>query len=495
MKSYPFLLAVLILGALSFTNKKNEIIITGKIKGDIPEKIEYTNPVNGVCDWSFKESVGPDKLGNFKIRISLNETVFVKIRILGKAAVTLVVEPNEKYEVNFDLSKTSKEGNFEIISTNKKGQNKWNSLPKIGHIQSTAIFFMKDSIAATIREKISKLRYHELEDFEILFKNGEISKEFFNLIKIDRTTYYAAVQGTVGYLKFNEDMREKNGAFSDEIKKLWKSTFQEYPITEKTLLSPWFFSYADNFIKFNLFTDPNFSQEDFKEKNKSGLINTYIINESKKHLNSVQLEHFEASYIYFECFQEKFEKEFIDLFKKFKLDYPNSEYTKYLEPMVNPIIEYHQRAVNPFNKETTFIENYETLNSLKEATASFRGKKLYIDVWATWCGPCKKEFIHKEELKKLLDSNETKILYISIDDEQRDKQWKEMIKFYNLEGCHIRTNKNLKADLIKIFNNNGSISIPWYILIDEQGNIVNPYAKAPSHLEELAKELNNISQK
>jgi thiol-disulfide isomerase/thioredoxin len=494
MKYYQILLAILIFGTLSFTNKKNETIITGKIKGDIPNEVEYTNPVNGVCDWSFKKSVVSDKMGNFKITISLNETVFVKIRVLGKVTATLVIEPNEKYEVIFDLVKTSKEGNVEIISKNKKGQDKWNSLPEIGHIQSSASFFMKDSIVANIEEKISKSSNEELDDFKTLLENGEISKEFFNLVKTDRTTYYAAVQGTVGYLKFNEDMGENNGAFSEDIKNLWKSTFQKHPITEKLLLSPWAFSYLDNFIKFNLFTDPKYNQEVIVEKNKSGLINTYIIDESKKYLNGNQLEYFEASYIYFECFQKNFEKEFIDLFEQFKLNFPNSDYTKYLEPIVNPIIAYHNTAEQPFYEEIKFIKNYENLNTLKEATAQFRGKKLYIDVWATWCGPCKEEFTQEEKLKKLLDSKETEILYISIDDEQRAKQWEKMIKFYHLKGHHIRTNKNFKTDLIKIFNKNGSIWIPWYVLMDEYGNIVNLHAKAPSHLEELTMELNNISQ-
>jgi len=40
--------------------------------------------------------------------------------------------------------------------------------------------------------------------------------------------------------------------------------------------------------------------------------------------------------------------------------------------------------------------------------------------------------------------------------------WKNMIKFYNLEGSHIRANAQLIADLRKLFDNNGSIYILWY---------------------------------
>ena len=67
-----------------------------------------------------------------------------------------------------------------------------------------------------------------------------------------------------------------------------------------------------------------------------------------------------------------------------------------------------------------------------------------------------------------------------------------MIKFYNLEGYHIRANKQLEAELRKIFDNNGSISIPWYILIDNDGNILRRHAKQPSQINELEKEINEI---
>ena len=80
-------------------------------------------------------------------------------------------------------------------------------------------------------------------------------------------------------------------------------------------------------------------------------------------------------------------------------------------------------------------------------------------------------------------------MYISIDKPGNDKLWKEMIKFYKLTGNHLRANEKLYADLTTIFKQNGSISILWYILIDENGNIIKEHAKRPSELAELEIEL------
>ena len=85
-------------------------------------------------------------------------------------------------------------------------------------------------------------------------------------------------------------------------------------------------------------------------------------------------------------------------------------------------------------------------------------------------------------MKKILADNEIHQLYISIRDDD-DQKWKNAIKYYHLTGTHIRANWELFVDLEKIYSKNkGGVSIPWYILIDEQGNILDERAKRPSQL-------------
>ena len=132
----------------------------------------------------------------------------------------------------------------------------------------------------------------------------------------------------------------------------------------------------------------------------------------------------------------------------------------------------------------------DTINSWEEVIKPLLGKKIYVDIWATWCKPCLMEFAYNEALKRILSENDIQQLYISLDndpDSDNDKKWKDCIKQYNLTGTHIRFQMGgLALDIQKLFLTNAEgkvdISLPQYILIDEKGNIINKHAKRPSQL-------------
>ena len=107
----------------------------------------------------------------------------------------------------------------------------------------------------------------------------------------------------------------------------------------------------------------------------------------------------------------------------------------------------------------------------------FKGKTVLLDFGAAWCGPCKEEI---PEVKRIFDKYHSKgleIIGVSFD---KDKTiWKENIKNEKLDWHHIyEGNENWRLE-------NGSISksyrvqaIPAYILIDENGIIIDRYRGA-----------------
>jgi thiol-disulfide isomerase/thioredoxin len=201
-------------------------------------------------------------------------------------------------------------------------------------------------------------------------------------------------------------------------------------------------------------------------------------------------EYYRAAYMTFISDQNEFEKELVSVFAQFKKDYPYSVYTKYLNDRFTEIIRFYDTADKNFTQEIKFIDNSDSINSLKSCLTAFKGKKVFIDVWATWCGPCKAEFAYKDQLHVQLQKRNIELLYISIDDISKNELWKNMIKHFDLQGTHIRTNKAFESDLRHIYDpGNSSISIPWYILVDEQGNIIKKSAHNPSEMEELVKDL------
>lgn len=134
----------------------------------------------------------------------------------------------------------------------------------------------------------------------------------------------------------------------------------------------------------------------------------------------------------------------------------------------------------------------DTVNSLKELATvkELEGKYIFIDLWASWCTPCRMEFTYNSELHKLLEnySNLT-LLYISIDEEEKD--WLSIINA-NLSGLHLRANEKLTKDIKENIYANGRMFIPRYIMLDSEGNVVNNKLPQPSRIIDLKKELDKI---
>lgn len=493
MKNYQIFLPLIILLANIGYSQEKETIITGKIKGNIAEKVGFTMPIQNTCNWGFKDFVKPDSLGNFKIIISIDQPAIMKLFIPKKTGGSIFLIPGKNYKVAFNSQNDVH--NFEILK-GEKGQKIYNKNAFSGNVYSATKKFKSNYSVLQIQQNIVNQKEKELSIFQKALQQNKLSQAFYNFVKNERDSYYSAVLAQVLLSKFHRSTNPNNSVlFTETMKEFWKKSFEEYPVTQKQLLSsPYWYEYAKNYIEYKQYTAKDFSLEALKKAYKNGLIHTQHIIVAEKYLSRIFLENYKAAYIGKQSSQKRFKKELITLFTTFKKEFPKSEYIPYLDAMIQPIITFHKKASVPLNKNIQFVKKTENINSLKELTNLFKGKRIYIDVWATWCGPCKEEFKYKKGLKDLLNSKGVELLYISIDREEKEKHWREMIKFYDLEGQHIRVNKILQKELITIFDSNGSIMIPWYLLIGKHGKILKKHAKKPSQLKELEREINTLKK-
>ncbi|PXX21381.1 thiol-disulfide isomerase/thioredoxin [Arenibacter sp. ARW7G5Y1] len=493
MRTITIIFTILIFGFISCSiEKKKEITINGQIVGHgNPDKIEFTIPIDGKWFYGDKKSITTDSTGKFQIKIDTDNPSFTTIYVPGKSGGILLTEPGQTYNVNIELDKERK--SFYIDSPNSNGQRFYNTLPAPEFHMMGLSEFYNDSIPEEISSKINSLRESEISKFHELLKKKEISKDFHQLAVLDREVYYSALEAGAASILLQKYLNEKESLVIDSLKKFWNTKLKVSNIIgNDSDRSPWFYTLASNFIRYAQLSSEEFDPEILKKKYETGDIYQYNIDEAKKYLAGEELEYYLASYIYYESWQTKDNsKKIIGAYENFRKEHPQSPYNEYLEASIKPIVTFHKNLKNAkANEKIEFVENYEEIDTFKDLISKLNGKKVFVDIWGTWCAPCKKEFEHKKSLEQLLNSKEIASLYICEGKNSKEKVWHEMIKSYDLEGYHLLTNEKLLTDIINEFGNNGRFAYPRYLLVDENGKVVNGEASYPSQIIQLEKEIN-----
>lgn len=480
--SFIFLLYTSSCSSLS----KKKVIIQGEIIGQEISEVIYSKPMNGVCYLGFSDTTQVDSLGKFRIEVNTDRANFIKL-VINKRNIDLIIEPGDKINLSYDLTNTTNP--LKIQGVNRDGQILLNKLPNPPSLSVSGLTKFLDNLnIEALKNEISFKLNNEASTIDSLYKEGNITSDFRELILIDRECYYQGLKASHAQHQFMKMARKDISLFSEDMKTLWNEIYIQSPITHPRMYyTRWWQDYTTIFLHKKEYLAQDFSVKKLIEIHKSGTIHTHNLEIAEKYLHNEFLELYTSIYLKNATFQKKYELELVGLFSNFTLKFPKSNYSKYISKQIQSINDFHKRVEE--NSEIEFIPNYNNINSLQECIEQFNGQPVFIDIWASWCAPCKDEFEYNEQLLKLLEKTDYKVLYISIDDDRRDHVWKRMIKGYNLKGKHIRANKNLNADLRKLYNKNNSLEIPWYIIVNEKGRIRFNHASKPSDLIQLETEL------
>jgi thiol-disulfide isomerase/thioredoxin len=139
-----------------------------------------------------------------------------------------------------------------------------------------------------------------------------------------------------------------------------------------------------------------------------------------------------------------------------------------------------RKGIHTLMSEHEFESMEGEKKSLSKILADYKGKVVYIDFWASWCAPCRKEMSYSKKLAAQLAQDSVVFLYLSLDEKEED--WKKAVKKLGLthtpQTPHFRRGQTAADELLRGFYIYG---IPHYLIFDKNGHPTDMRAPAPSN--------------
>lgn len=191
-----------------------------------------------------------------------------------------------------------------------------------------------------------------------------------------------------------------------------------------------------------------------------------------------------------------------DIYEPRFLDAQNYYNPKFLELYIRPILEpKKQPEADLIQGDVDFISDIKYINSKNEienignkdifsyVREKYKGKVIYIDVWATWCGPCIIEMGHAKALHEMYKDRDD-VEFVNLCLSSKADAWVKTIKDRRIGGENYFVSGDDAAKMI--LSKYKLAGYPSYILIGKDGKIVTTSASRPSELQELSEELERL---
>lgn len=128
---------------------------------------------------------------------------------------------------------------------------------------------------------------------------------------------------------------------------------------------------------------------------------------------------------------------------------------------------------------------YPDVDGKMVSLSDFKGKVVLVDVWATWCGPCRQQIPYLKKLEEEMHGTDVVFGGVSVDESKDKQKWLDFIKTEGLKGVQL-----LAGGWSKITKDYKITGIPRFMVFDKKGNIVSVDVPRPSS-PELKKMLEN----
>jgi thiol-disulfide isomerase/thioredoxin len=210
----------------------------------------------------------------------------------------------------------------------------------------------------------------------------------------------------------------------------------------------------------------------------------------KKFAKPIQ-EYYLAERIGYYC-KEQYYETARKIYADYSSDFPQGQHAAACREQIGKLQEIMAR--NERNPEIVFRTGTRKAASIEQILAPYKGKCVYLDIWGTWCGPCREEMQFVPALKEHFSGKDIVFLYLDMDEDRQDEKWKNLVRLKNITGQHLRLNGQ---DLEKVWQvvtpgGNGARFYPSYFIFDRSGKQVPLKTARPSDKQVLYQQLEDV---
>jgi thiol-disulfide isomerase/thioredoxin len=174
-----------------------------------------------------------------------------------------------------------------------------------------------------------------------------------------------------------------------------------------------------------------------------------------------------------------------------RLNFPQSQFIPMVETEL--ALKFGSKSEFETASKWTHFEGTDTAGIIRTVPYSsledlvkiaFPGKPVFVDLWATWCAPCRAQFKYEDSLSNYLHSKNIEMLYVSLDSGSNADGWEKFIRDYKLRGFHYMPAQPF-IDALSTTLSSEVITIPRYLLFNSSGQLVSKELAPPSSGEQL----------